>query len=269
MSSSPSGHQPLAWYEAVDAVLDTDLATTEKLLMVALIVHAGLKPDGTAYPSLKTLARKISLGQEKRERTKLDKPRDIVRHVRRLLKSLESKKLVERNGRPGMTTEFRVRWEQLLHPGHQSPPTPDTDVTPPRTSTSAHPGHPCPPNIPMNLPHKRPPEPGSPGGFEFSGGKRKQDARIGTRLKSEHLSNNDDLDSWFRWHTKYDDRLVDESERGRLLVFGAAERAIEIGKYPIQLFAHIILQRKWDLISDAQRVRAKRRIAQLDGSRSA
>lgn len=169
MGSSLPARQPPAWYEAVDAVLDTDLPTTAKLLMVALIVRAGLKPDGTAYPSLRTLARKISIGQEKRDRPKLDEPRDMVRHVRRILKTLESKELVERNERSGMTTEYRVRWERLLDPGHQcpgsdsaatsnpghpSPPTPDTDDLPPRTPKSSHPGHPCPPNLPLNLPNE-------------------------------------------------------------------------------------------------------------------
>jgi len=165
LGSSLAAHSPPAWYDAIDAVLDTDLTTTTKLLLVALIVRAGLKPDGTAYPSLKTLARQLGIGHEKRDRDARDRPRDVGRHVRRLLKTLETRELVERNERPGTTNEYRIRWDRLLHPGHwcpgsdmastsdpghPCPPTPDTDDRSGRTPMSAHPGRPCPPNIPLN-----------------------------------------------------------------------------------------------------------------------
>lgn len=189
MSVSDPSRQPPAWYEAVDAVLDTDLPTTEKLLMLALIVRAGLKPDGTAFPSLKTLARQLSIGEETEDRDERE-----VRQVRRLLKNLKTRELVEPNERPGMTTVYHIGWETLLHPGHQCPgsdsvstsdpghpcpPTPDTDDLPRGTPVSALPGHPCPPNIPLNLSHEPPPQPGAGGGDEWK--------EIGRQMRAAHV----------------------------------------------------------------------------------
>ncbi len=145
---------PENYWDAIGAILDAAIPPAERLLLFALLYRTNLRPNGVLFDSINTLSRRTGV---------------TPRHVRRLLRSLETRGLIESNERPGMTTEYRIRWERLLNPGHQcpgsdspstsnpghsSPLTPDADDRPGRTPASAVSGHPCPPNIPLNIPQE-------------------------------------------------------------------------------------------------------------------
>lgn len=87
-------------------------------------------------------------------------------------------------------------------------------------------------------------------------------------LKANHLRECEALADWFRYATTEADSPLfatsgGNSESNLLLVFGAAERAVEQGDDPLKLFKHIVGKGKWDLITQSQEDRARKRIAKL------
>lgn len=94
------------------------------------------------------------------------------------------------------------------------------------------------------------------------GGKRRVDARF-RDLSVDHLRVDAKLDAWIQRHVQRDDRLVPPTEVGRMQVFAAAERAIEVGDKPLGLFRHILVERAWALITIAQEERARQRLLRL------
>jgi len=77
------------------------------------------------------------------------------------------------------------------------------------------------------------------------------------RLVLETLTDSARLRAWC-----FDNGLRTESDL--LNAFGAAERAIEIGqKNPPGLFAKLVRERKWELITQAQEERARQRLREL------
>lgn len=93
------------------------------------------------------------------------------------------------------------------------------------------------------------------------GNARKQ--RVFGKLGVEHLPDSESLESWFEWHSVQPFRFVEHDDRGKLLVFGAAERDMEVGENPPSLFKHILKNKAWHLITQAQEDRAAARIKKL------
>lgn len=95
-------------------------------------------------------------------------------------------------------------------------------------------------------------------------------------LLAEDLADSEILEDWFRFAT---DGMRAESpimlgeggcnERTRLLVFSAAERAIEVGRPPLKLFKFIVGHSKWHLITQAQEARALSRLKKLQRTEAA
>ena len=83
---------------------------------------------------------------------------------------------------------------------------------------------------------------------------------IFAKLTTNDLADNATLLDWFNAATRRKNPVVIDSEHDRLNVFAAAERALEIGANPAALFAHIVGEHQWHLISQAQEDRARKRL---------
>ncbi len=71
---------------------------------------------------------------------------------------------------------------------------------------------------------------------------------------------------WLKSRPKLNGQRFRDSERERLFVVGAAEKACEKGDNPVGLFIDIVGNRRYDWISDAQEDRARKRIREMSAS---
>ncbi|MFM9961853.1 MAG: hypothetical protein ACKV2Q_11580 [Planctomycetaceae bacterium] len=83
------------------------------------------------------------------------------------------------------------------------------------------------------------------------------------KLTTKDLADNATLLDWFNAAVRRKNPVVRDTETDRLNVFAAAERALEVGTNPVALFAHIVGEHKWQLISCEQEDRARRRLHSL------
>lgn len=102
---------------------------THTTLLVLLALADSANDAGVCWPSVPGLA---------------ERARTSTRHVRRALADIEQAGWVKREMRPGRKTLYRITPDTQVTPDEMSPrtqgsPTPDTQVTPPRTPTSATP----------------------------------------------------------------------------------------------------------------------------------
>ena len=91
---------------------------------------------------------------------------------------------------------------------------------------------------------------------------RKPGKRIAS-LTTEDLRDDAKLLDWFNEATKRRNRVLRDNETDRLNVFAAAERALEVGDNPPALFAHIVGEQQWQLISCEQEDRGWQRLKRL------
>ena len=82
-------------------------------------------------------------------------------------------------------------------------------------------------------------------------------------LTTNDLANDATVLDWFNAATRRKNPVVRDTESDRLNVFAAAERALEVGTNPVALFAHIVGEHEWQLISNEQEDRARRRLLSL------
>lgn len=82
-------------------------------------------------------------------------------------------------------------------------------------------------------------------------------------LTPEDLRDNDSLSKWFHWQAQQSLPVIADNERNLLLVFSAAERALEKAKNPVAMFVTILVQQLWNNITQAQEDRALARIKKL------
>jgi hypothetical protein len=71
------------------------------------------------------------------------------------------------------------------------------------------------------------------------------------------------LAGWLRDASRHRKPVIQWSEQNLLLVFGAAERALEVGENPVALFAALVAGGQRDKISQAQEFRAAKRLKAL------
>jgi hypothetical protein len=94
-------------------------------------------------------------------------------------------------------------------------------------------------------------------------------AGVFSKLTEQILQDDQQLHDWFIMATKRRKPVIENCENHLVMVFGAAERALEVGDNPPALFAMIVSQEKWDLISQEQDKRAQIRLKRLQGAKSA
>jgi len=87
-------------------------------------------------------------------------------------------------------------------------------------------------------------------------------AGVFSTLTESDIQSDIKLLRWFEYASKRRKPVVDPGEENALLVFGAAERAIEKSdeRGPVALFAYIVSKKMWHLISNAQEDRARKRL---------
>jgi hypothetical protein len=103
-----------------------------------------------------------------------------------------------------------------------------------------------------------------------SGSGKNWGSSVFKNLRNEDLPVDEVLDDWLRFATdakRADNPLFRDSggysDANKLLVFAAAERAIEEGQPPLKLFKFIVGKLKWSLITQAQEDRAAARIKRM------
>lgn len=91
-------------------------------------------------------------------------------------------------------------------------------------------------------------------------GKRNGTKSIFSGLSADDLCDTGTLIGWVGWASTQSKSPISRSEQDLLRVVAAAERALEIGDNPPALFASIVGRREWDLISQDQEERARKRL---------
>jgi hypothetical protein len=87
-------------------------------------------------------------------------------------------------------------------------------------------------------------------------------------ITRDTLRSNEPLMTWFSATVCKRKPVIADSEANLIRVFAAAERALEHGDDPLKLFAHIVGHAKWELISQDQEDRARKRLSELRASRA-
>lgn len=83
------------------------------------------------------------------------------------------------------------------------------------------------------------------------------------RITEELLRDDGALSRWHTFAANQKRPVVGNSERDRLNVFCAAERALQIGENPPAVFVSLVSNGKWDFITQAQEDRAVARLKAL------
>ena len=86
---------------------------------------------------------------------------------------------------------------------------------------------------------------------------------IFAKLERDDLRDDETLANWFKAATTRKRPVVTDCYKDWLNVFAAAERALELGTNPVALFAHIVGEHQWQLISNEQEDRARHRLRRL------
>jgi len=124
--------KPEFWDRVSHILDDSDLQPSHKLTLLVVMIHEGEKQF--AFPSQETIGKRVGVSE---------------RHIRRIMRELESAGFLVTEARSGRTSLSRVNWNKfVVNPGHPRPgsqnstpdthvlPTLDTGVLPPRTPTS-------------------------------------------------------------------------------------------------------------------------------------
>lgn len=96
-------------------------------------------------------------------------------------------------------------------------------------------------------------------------GSEKQVAGVFSKLGTEDLKDPARLQSWYEHATTQRKPVISHSEHNRVMVFAAAERALEeaTDRPPVGLFAWLVSNAKWEFITHAQEERAAQKIGGL------
>lgn len=80
------------------------------------------------------------------------------------------------------------------------------------------------------------------------------------KIKPIHLPSDQIIEGLHEAIQQSDPGFLPAGDDGLLLLLGAAERAIDIGKKPVALFVSIVRDKRWDLVDERQRASARQRL---------